>query len=126
MAAGFRPVERLPADPTTGQPSRIVEWTSDLPSNDVMGIVTDCREKHEPYQAKTPDEIREIYGRWVGEWNCLVDLGYHPVEPPTAEKFAADWRTGPWQPIDGVATDSWSDSQYQQAKASCGLEMYRR
>jgi hypothetical protein len=69
------------------------------------------------------DEVRAIYNRWVGEYNCLIGLGYQPDPPPSVETFVASYRTGPWDPSEGVAWDSWSQAQLSQAKAKCTLEM---
>ena len=86
-----------------------------------------CRERFLPPDRElTEQEIAEVYARWVGEYNCLLGLGYRPVPPPPVDTFLADWRTGPWMPIDGVDFSSWSDAQYQQAKERCTLEMYDR
>ena len=62
------------------------------------------------------------------ERECLVGLGYHPVEPSTFEKFLADWRTNqpPWMPIDGIDTGVWTDADYQTAKKTCTLEFFSR
>ena len=73
----------------------------------------------------TEAEIRETYDRWVGEYNCLIGLGYQPDPPPSVETFVAGWNTphqGPWMPIDGVDTDHWTQAQYDEAKAKCTLE----
>lgn len=67
-----------------------------------------------------------IYDRWVKERECLVDLGYHPTEPPTLETFISDWKTGPWDPLTGVDTGAWTDADYQAAKQACTLEFYGR
>jgi hypothetical protein len=73
------------------------------------------------------DEIRQIYSRWVGEYNCLIGLGYQPDPPPSVETFTADYTMsnghGPWGPIDGTGWEGWSQAQYDQAKAKCTIEM---
>jgi hypothetical protein len=72
-------------------------------------------------------EIREIYDRWVGEYHCLIGLGYQPDPPPSVEKFVADWNgLGPWMPTDGIDTGHWTKAQYDEAKAKCTLESYTR
>jgi hypothetical protein len=72
----------------------------------------------------TDDEIRQIYNRWVGEYKCLVSLGYQPDPPPSVETFVASWKTGPWMPIQGIATQGWGQAQYDEAKAKCTLDMF--
>jgi hypothetical protein len=74
--------------------------------------------------AFTDDEIRQIYNRWVGEYKCLVGLGYQPDPPPSVETFVASWKTGPWMPIQGIATEGWGQAQYDEAKAKCTLDMF--
>lgn len=91
-----------------------------------MAIMVECSEKY-PQPEKTDAEVRVIYDRWVKERECLVGLGYDPVEPPTFEKFMADWRsTGPWMPIDGIDTNAWSGADYEAAKKACTLEFFSR
>lgn len=102
------------------------EWESDLGPAEVLSKGEECRAKFRPYREKTVDELRVIYDRWVGERGCLVELGYQPVAPPSFEKFTADWKTGPWMPVDGLDIGSWSDTELLEAKARCGLEMYDR
>ena len=73
----------------------------------------------------TEAEIRGIYDRWVGEYHCLIGLGYQPDSPPSVETFVASWNTprqGPWMPADGIDTDRWTDAEFKQAKAKCTLE----
>jgi hypothetical protein len=72
----------------------------------------------------TDQEIRDIYYRWVPEYQCLVGLGYQPDPPPSVETFVASWKTGPWLPIQGIATEQWSQAQYDEAKAKCTLDMF--
>ena len=102
------------------------EWIAGPDVKNPMGALQDCRNGYAPYHEKTPEEIRVVYERWVGEYQCLVSLGYRPHEPPSEETFVQTWTTGPWMPIDGISTIDWSDQQYQQAKGKCGLEMYDR
>lgn len=76
----------------------------------------------------TEAEIREIYYRWVDEYRCLLGLGYQPDGPPSVEAFVASYNAGnhksPWMPIDGIDTDHWTQSQYDEAKAKCTLEFF--
>jgi hypothetical protein len=102
------------------------EWIAGPDVRNAMGAMQSCRDRYAPYVEKTTEEIRAVYERWIGEYQCLVGLGYKPAEPPTEETFVQSWTTGPWMPIDGVSTISWSDEQYGQAKQKCGLEMYDR
>ncbi len=88
--------------------------------------MVDCRSRYAPYHEKTVDELRVVYDRWVGEYQCLIGLGYRPAEPPSFETFVQTWKTGPWMPIDGINTNSWSGAQYEEAKQKCGLEMFDR
>lgn len=102
-------------------------WESDHPGLEGMAQMQECQKLAPPARQKTDEELREIYGRWVQERACLVDMGYAPVTPPSFEKFASDWRsTGPWMPIDGIDYSSWTDSQYREAKERCTLEMFDR
>jgi hypothetical protein len=71
-------------------------------------------------------EIRVIYNRWVGEYNCLVGLGYQPDPPPSVETFVASYKTDPWMPTNGVAWNTWSDAQLAQVKTKCTIEMAGR
>jgi hypothetical protein len=72
----------------------------------------------------TDAEIRKVYDRWVGEYSCLVGLGYQPDSPPSFETFLATWKTGPWDPTFGVDIDHWTQAQYDQAKTKCTLEFF--
>ena len=71
-------------------------------------------------------EIRVIYNRYVDEYHCLVGLGYQPDPPPSVETFVASYKTGPWSPIDGTGWESWSQAQYDAARAKCTIEMLIR
>lgn len=122
---GFRVVKVKSPQFQGGTPSYVLE--SDYSTEEGMAILTECR-KLAPYQAKTDEELRVIYDRWVGERECLIELGYRPDQPPSFEKFVADWRTphGPWDPLTGVDTRSWTDTEYAEAKKRCILEMFDR
>ena len=73
----------------------------------------------------TDAEIRQIYDRWVGEYHCMVGLGYQPDAPPSVETFIATWKsTGPWMPLQGIHTEQWTQAQYDEAKATCTLDMF--
>ena len=67
----------------------------------------------------TPDEIAEVYDRWVKERLCLVDLGITVPSPPTLDEFQRTWVTGPWTPGDTIRIPS------RQVLDTCGLEMLR-
>jgi hypothetical protein len=121
---GFRVSGVQPPSFEGDPPSYVFE--SDLPAAEGMTKLVACREKFAPYQEKTEAELRIVYDRWVDERDCLVGLGYQPAEPPSFEKFVSDWKAGPWMPIDGVDTRSWTDAQYRDAKERCTLEMYDR
>jgi hypothetical protein len=101
-------------------------WESDASGIEDMSKMEACRAKYAPYHEKTVEELRVVYDRWVQERKCLIGLGYQPTEPPSFEKFTADWKTGPWLPIDGLDTGSWKDAEYRRSKERCGLEMYDR
>ncbi len=102
-------------------------WDSDYSVSEGTAKLDECQKLAPPARQKTDEELREIYDRWVQERACLMDLGNSPVNPPSFEKFASDWRsTGPWMPIDGVDYSSWTDAQYREAKERCGLEMFDR
>jgi hypothetical protein len=74
----------------------------------------------------TQADIRDIYDKWVGEWQCLVDAGYRPRPPPEVEEFLVQWTTGPWSPIDGIDTNLWSNGELDRLKTQCGLEFFER
>lgn len=121
---GFRLVAVLPPAIEGEPPGYKLE--SDLPPDQLAAIVDKCQ-KLAPVQAeKTVAELRVIYDRWVGERGCLAELGYEPGEPPSFETFQSEWKTGPWMPIDGVDTGSWTDLEYTEAKERCTLEMFSR
>jgi hypothetical protein len=121
---GFRLVAVLPPEIEGDAPGYKLE--SDLPPNQASAIIDECQ-KLAPEVRETDAELRVIYDRWVDERDCLIKLGYHPAPPPSFEKFAADWRsTGPWMPIDGIDTGSWSDAEYRAAKDRCTLEFFSR
>lgn len=121
---GFR-VARVDPPEIEGDPPRYV-LEADYPAAQGMEILTACRDKHAPYQEKSTPELRVIYDRWVAERECLIELGYQPDKPPSFEKFVSDWRIGPWLPIDGVDTGSWTDADYAEAKQRCTLEFFDR
>lgn len=82
-----------------------------------------------PPPPPTEAQIRQIYDRWVGEYHCLIGLGYQPDPPPSVETFVASYNLphqAPWMPTDGVDTDHWTQAQYDQAKGQCTLEFYTR
>lgn len=78
-----------------------------------------CLARFPRARPKTFGEIREIYNRWVLEWQCVRSLGFHPGRPPTFEEFYPTWATGPWMPINGVPMERLGG----RAKDKCGLEM---
>jgi hypothetical protein len=86
-----------------------------------------CRALMPPTIWPSDAEIREIYKRYVDEYQCLIGLGYQPDPPPSVEVFTADFKMsnghGPWGPIDGTGWEGWSQAQLSQAKAKCTLEM---
>jgi hypothetical protein len=108
--------------------SRGYRLTSDLPRAQARSIEEECQKLAPPDVPKTEAELRVVYDRWIAERECLIGLGYTPASPPSFEKFVSDWRspTGPWTPIDGVDTQSWSSREYEEAKKRCTLEMYDR
>ncbi len=120
---GFRVTKVRP--PAVAGDSPGYELVFDGPPADAQAIFSECSKLRE-YRPKSESELREIYSRWRDERTCLVKLGYTPAEPPSVEKFVADWQTGPWMPIDGVDTARWTDAQYQVAKEACTLEMFDR
>lgn len=73
-------------------------------------------------------EVRDIYNRWVGEYQCLLGLGYHPDAPPSVETFVASYygqaNVGPWTPINGIHTEYWTKAEYDEAKSKCTLEFF--
>lgn len=122
---GVRLVEVKPPQFEGDAPSYVLE--SDLPPKESRAISVECDKLAPPGREKTDEELRVIYDRWVEERGCLIELGYRPDEPPSFETFVSDWRTtGPWMPIDGVDTNSWTDADYAEAKRRCTLEMFDR
>lgn len=83
-----------------------------------------CEALRPPEPTQTDEEIRTIYYHWLEEYHCMVGLGYQPDPPPSVETFLATWNTGPWMPLDGIATEHWSQAQYDEAKAKCTLDMF--
>lgn len=102
------------------------EWSTDHSPQEASRLSNECRARFRPYREKTPAELREIYDRWISERECLVRLGWKPVAPPTFEKFLEQWRTGPWMPVDGVDTGSWTYIEFREAKDACALEFFDR
>lgn len=122
---GFRIAKVEPPQAEWDTPSYVLE--SDLSVDQAMVVMDECRKLH-PSAQKTDAELRVIYDRWIEERTCMVGLGYQPAEPPSFEQFLSDWRSprGPWMPIDGVDTGSWTSAEYEEAKAKCTLEMFDR
>lgn len=106
--------------------NRWYSWVSDLPSEQAAANMQECQKLAPPVRERSPEELRVIYDRWVEEARCLQELGYDPDPPPSFEKFAADWKTGPWMPIDGIDFSNWTTSEYHEAKDDCRLEMLDR
>jgi hypothetical protein len=111
--------------------SPVIVWYLDTRGIDVDAARA-ARDRCEAMRPTPPPltdaEIRELYDRWVGEYQCLMGLGYQPDPPPSVEVFVASYyanpKKGPWMPIDGVDTDHWKQAQYDEAKAKCGLEFF--
>lgn len=97
-----------------------------VPATRADAVRQACDRFREPDRKLTVAETRAVYDRWVGERNCLVELGYRPVEPPPFEIFLATWKTGPWDPLNGVDTNAWSDAEYRTAKERCVLSAFER
>lgn len=108
-----------------GDPPRY-QLSLDLPLDEARMVSEECSKLRSLPPPLSETEIREIYRRWVSEYECLVELGYRPDPPPSMEKFVADWQTGPWHPLQGIDTGDWTDAQYQEAKDRCGLEYFSR
>jgi hypothetical protein len=107
------------------------DMTIDMRGKDPQEVLArshECQALQPSPRMLTDAEIREIYHRWVGEYQCLVSLGYHPDPPPSVEVFVASYNAGnhksPWMPIDGIDTDHWTQGQYDEAKAKCTLEFF--
>lgn len=121
---GYRVVGVLePATPGGPPGYRLV---SDLPRDQQDAVHAKCDKLASPAPELTDAEIRVVYDRWVDEYECLVGLGYRPAQPPSFETFLGQWKTGPWDPLQGVDTGSWTDSQYAEAKDRCNLEFFTR
>jgi hypothetical protein len=122
---GIRLVRIDPPMAEGDRPGYVLE--SDLPAAEYRLVRDQCEKLAPAAKEQTDAEVRVIFDRWLKERECLIGLGYHPVEPPTFEKFLADWRsTGPWMPIDGIDTNAWTDADYQAAKKACTLEFFSR
>ncbi|MEX2252350.1 MAG: hypothetical protein WD895_09845 [Acidimicrobiia bacterium] len=104
------------------------EFESDLPTDEALRIIDECRQLEPPRAPLSDDEIQAVYDDWVGQRACLVNLGYQPADPPSIEKFIEDWQSphGPWMPIDGLQYWLWPDEEYENAKSHCGLDFYER
>ena len=118
-------------EPEAGYGSTGYEFESDLPQKEALRVLEECRRLAPEPSPITDSELRVIYNRWVEERGCLRELGYTPVQPPSFEKFAEDWRSpppesGPWDPLMGVDTGAWTDEEYQTAKEDCVLEFFDR
>ncbi len=128
IEAGMIPVRMRPPDDPLNAQNRVVLWRfdgTDAEYAEARVARKVCQDKYAlPARELTEDELRAKYQRWVAERDCLVELGYHPVEPPSVETFLASWATGPWMPIDGVPVDSWSAAEFREAKERCTIEMY--
>lgn len=129
IESGFRLVSV--DEPEADYGSTGYEFESDLPQEEALRILRECRELAPDPPPITNDELRVIYDRWVKERDCLRDLGYVPAEPPSFEKFAEDWRSpppesGPWDPLAGVDTGAWTDAEFRVAKERCVLEFFDR
>ncbi len=121
---GVRLIEVKPAELDGDPPSYRLE--SDLPADELRAVSEECNKLAPVTPERTVQELRVIYDRWIDERQCLVGLGHQPAEPPSFEKFVADWKTGPWDPIEGVDVSSWTDAEYAEAKNRCTLEMFDR
>lgn len=123
IANGWRLVAIHSAGPGAAEPG--YEWTRDNDGkspDEIRALMEKCHALRPSPRPLTEAEIREIYDRWVGEYRCMVGLGYQPDPPPSFETFLATWMTGPWDPTFGVDIRHWTQSQYDEAKAKCGLE----
>lgn len=118
-------------EPEAGYGGPGYEFESNLPQEEQLRILEECRKLAPEAPAITDAELKVIYNRWLDERECLRNLGYSPVQPPSFEKFAEDWRSpppesGPWDPLMGVDTGAWTDTEYQTAKDECTLEFFDR
>lgn len=129
---GWRVVEVEPPQFEGDPPSYQLEIGVDVYSDQERTNIIDlCDALVPPRPEKTDAEIGVIYERWLEERDCLIGLGYTPVEPPSFETFLADWKSesaaeSPWTPLDGVDTNAWNAAQYAGAKARCTLEFFDR
>jgi hypothetical protein len=101
-------------------------WIAGSSGQEAVSNSSKCQALLPSPRMLTSAEMRETYDRWVGERECLVGLGYQPDGPPSVESFVASWSTGPWMPIDGIDTDHWTDTQFNEAKEKCTLEFFDR
>jgi hypothetical protein len=102
--------------------------TTGLDPDEVQARIHQCEVLQPSHPPLTEAEIRQTYDRWVGEYHCLMGLGYQPDPPPSFETFLASYDAGnhksPWMPTDGIDTAHWTQAQYDEAKAKCSLEFF--
>lgn len=128
--AGFRPVKTRPPDSPLNDQNRVLEWERTVPGDvkpeTAFALMKECNDRFVPERESTEAEIRTTYATWVDEYQCLVGMGYHPNQPPSAETFIDTWNTGPWMPIDGVPMETMAEARYREVKERCTLEFYDR
>jgi hypothetical protein len=102
--------------------------TTGLDPDEVQARIHQCEVLQPSHPPLTEAEIRQTYDRWVGEYHCMMGLGYQPDPPPSFETFLASYDAGnhksPWMPTDGIDTAHWTQAQYDEAKAKCSLEFF--
>lgn len=122
VAHGATLVRILPPEFEGDKPGHVLE----IPVARGDAVREACNRFREPERELTVPRIRAIYDRWVHERNCLDSLGYRPVDPPSFETFLKTWKTGPWDPLNGVNTNAWSEAEYRTAKERCVLSAFTR
>lgn len=64
----------------------------------------DCRKELGPEPTReplTPDELNRLFDLKVGAYECLVEQGFGPAQPPTREQWLGDYASGnAWEPFD--------------------------
>ena len=62
-----------------------------------------CLEVVGPHPTRAPrseEELDQLYDLSVEKYDCLVQQGYRPAEPPTREKWLAEYSSGnAWDPF---------------------------
>lgn len=115
---------QVPAGADVADPAAPLEFPG-LSIEEINQVLAACADLRPERVEVTDAEVRETYDRWLGQADCLRELGYEPDPAPSFDTFLAGWRgEGPWTPIDGVDTSAWTAADAQAAKDACVLEFF--